>query len=483
MNHLTTRILLLVALVVAGLALLAPRPGVAQSTLTIRDGGAKVDFPNAITFSAQVTAPGRVQRVVLEYGVEKRTCGTVIAEAFPDLKPGPSAAVTWTWDMRKSGAEPPGSTVWYRWHAWDASGAEQVSERKTVAWLDAVHTWRNVSGGGLTLHWYQGSQTFAQDLLDSAVASLGTLGKTTGLASHEPINLYIYANNKDMQDALLYEPGWTGGEAFPESGILVIGISQQQEDWGKRTEAHELTHMLVGQLAFSCLSVIPTWLNEGIAVYGEGGPEQASRTQLQQAINDDKLISVRALSSGFSEHPSAADLSYGESYSLVNYLVTQGGSGKIVQLFGDLRDGQDIESALQHTYSFGLDGLEDRWRASVGARPRRAAGVSATATVEPSPIPTYPPISAAPVAPIDLSPGPSPGGGGETATAVPSPAPTESAASAPSPAAATPPADPQATARTPEAENDIGLMWIAGGALALAALLVGGILLLRRATS
>jgi hypothetical protein len=482
MNHLTTRILLLAALTVAGLALLAPRPGAAQSAATIRDGGAKVDFPNAITFSAQVSAPDRVQRVVLEYGVEKRTCGTVIAEAFPDLKPGPSASVTWTWDMRKSGAEPPGSTVWYRWHAWDASGAEQISERKTVAWLDSVHTWRNVSGGGLTLHWYQGSQTFAQDLLDSAVGSLGTLGKTTGLTSREQINLYIYADNKDMQDALLYEPGWTGGQAFPESNILVIGLSQQQEAWGTRTEAHELTHMLVGQLAYSCLSVIPTWLNEGIAVYGEGGPEQASRTQLEQAIRADTLISTRALSGGFSEHPSAADLSYAESYSLVNYLVTQGGSGKLVQLFGDLRDGQDIETALQHTYSFGLDGLEDRWRASVGAKPRRAAGMVATATVEPSPIPTYPPISAAPVAPGDLSPGPSPSGGGETATAVASPSPAaDSTGSAPTAEAATPTPDPQATVRTPEAENDIGLMWIAGGALLLAALLVGGILLARRA--
>ena len=80
-----------------------------------------------------------------------------------------------------------------------------------------------------------------------------------------------------MRDAVLYEPGWTGGLAYADHNIVIIGISPDQMDWGKRTQAHEFTHVLVGQLTFSCLSDIPTWLQEGLAVYGEGGPDEPSR--------------------------------------------------------------------------------------------------------------------------------------------------------------------------------------------------------------
>ena len=79
-----------------------------------------------------------------------------------------------------------------------------------------------------------------------------------------------------MRDAVLYEPGWTGGLAYPDHNIVIIGITPDQMDWGKRTQAHELTHVLVGQLTFSCLGDMPTWLNEGLAMYGEGGPEAES---------------------------------------------------------------------------------------------------------------------------------------------------------------------------------------------------------------
>jgi hypothetical protein len=413
-------LLLSIALLLIGLAL--PALAGAQSRIEIADHGAQLEFPDRITFSASITSGAPIERVVLEYGVVKLTCGEVVAKAFPDVTPGTSADVSWTWEMRQSGSEPPGTTIWYRWRVTDTSGAEQVSDEQRVIWLDDAHRWRSASDGKLTLHWYGGSQTFAQDLLTSAVGSLERLGRETGVTPESPIDLYIYANTGDMRDAVLYEPGWTGGQAFSEHNIVIIGISPQQLAWGKRTEAHELTHVLVGHLTFSCLGSVPTWLNEGIAVYGEGGPESSMQDQLQKAITDDSLISVRALSGGFSEHPGRADLSYGQSYSLVNYLVSAFGQQQILALFGQLRGGQTIEDALEHVYGFGLDGLEDRWRESVGARPRRAQGAEPTATPSPTLVPTYRPIGAAPLA--------------STAGAAPTPAVSSTSA----PAGAAPPA-------------------------------------------
>jgi Peptidase MA superfamily len=388
----------LVALLLICLAL--PALAAAQSRITITDGGVDLAFPDSITFSASVASSAPIARVVLEYGVAKLTCGEVVAKAFPDFTPATAADVRWTWEMRQSGSEPPGTTIWYRWRVTDTSGAEQVSSTQRVTWLDEAHQWRSVSDGKLILHWYSGSQTFAQQLLSSAVDSLDQLGQTTGVTPESPIDLYIYASTADMRGAVLYEPGWTGGQAFPEHDIVIIGIGPEQIEWGKRTEAHELTHVLVGHLTFSCLGSVPTWLNEGIAVYGEGGLEPSGRSQLRDAIADDRLISVRALSGGFSEHPGKADLSYAQSYSLVNYLVSTFGQKQIVTLFGELHQGETIEDALEHVYGFGLDGLEDRWRESVGARPRHIEGAAPTATVRPTPVPTYRPVGAAPTAKV-----------------------------------------------------------------------------------
>ena len=44
----------------------------------------------------------------------------------------------------------------------------------------------------------------------------------------------------------------------------------------------------VVHLTFSCLGDVPTWLNEGLAVYSEGGLDPASARQLEEAIQEAK---------------------------------------------------------------------------------------------------------------------------------------------------------------------------------------------------
>ena len=273
-----------------------------------------------------------IQSVVLEYGVNQLTCGSVVAEAFPDITPAKTVNATWTWEMKQTGSQPPGSTIWWRWRVTDAQGLVTVTNQKSIVWLDDQHDWQTVTGGDINLHWYSGGQSFGEELHTSAVNSLNQLAKETGIQTNVPIDLYIYADTADMRDSILYEPGWTGGLAYSDHDIVLIGIAPDQIDWGKRTQAHELTHVLVGQLTFSCLSDIPTWLQEGLAVYGEGGPEAASRQQLDQAIKANDLLSVRSLSGNFSEDPAKADLSYSQSYSLVNFLIEQYGQDKMTSL-------------------------------------------------------------------------------------------------------------------------------------------------------
>ena len=351
------------------------------------------NYPETATFQLSVDHPVDITSIVLEYGNKQQTCGEVVAKAFPQFTPGKQVDTEWTWEMLQSGSLPPGSQLWWRWRITDANGDESVTDTKTATWLDETHKWKTVQNGDyLRLHYYKGDQSYINTLSQAAADGLKFNETQSGLKADGPIDLYIFANTEDMKDAILYEPSWTGGQAFPEQNIVIIGITPAELDWGKGAIVHELTHVLVGHLTFSCLGDVPTWLNEGLAVYSEGPLDKGSQNQLEQAIGDNSLLSVRSLSGGFSEVSDKAFLSYSESYSLVKFLIETYGQDKMTALLVSLRDGTAIDEALQQTYGFDVDGLEDAWRQAIEAEPR-AVSAQPTAQATPTFVPTIVPIS------------------------------------------------------------------------------------------
>jgi hypothetical protein len=380
-------------------------PVQAQAGIQLVSDTATLSFPNTATFKAEFKSGAIISSVVLEYGIDQLTCGTVIAKAFPQFTAAGDVQVTWSWDMRQSGSIPPGATLWWHWLVQDANGAQFTSPTQTLTWLDSTHSWQAISGGNITLHYYDGGQSFGQALHDAAAQALERLSKDVGISSDKPVDIYIYANTSDLQASILYEPSWVGGQAFPETNIVIIGVSTDQLDWGKSTEAHELTHVLVGHLTFSCLGFIPTWLNEGLAMYGEGGPAAAEVNQFDQAKTANQLLALSSLAGAFSDEANRANLSYTEAYSVVNYLIQTYGRDKITALLISLRNGNTIDQALQSAYGFDTNGLEDVWRASIGAAPRVGTS-NPTPVFTPTQVPTFVPIGAAPIAPTAATPRP-----------------------------------------------------------------------------
>ncbi|MCC6298673.1 MAG: hypothetical protein IT314_05215 [Anaerolineales bacterium] len=373
-------------------SLLLPTRAFALPSADFANNEVEFNFPETATFRAKITSGAEIQSIVLEYGNEQQTCGDVVAKAFPQFTPGKSVDAEWTWEMRQSGSLPPGAKLWWRWRVTDATGNETVSETKTAIWLDSVHDWKTLKEGQINFHWYRGDESFARDLLNAAQNGLKFNETQSGLVADTPIDIYIFADTNDLRDAILYEPSWTGGQAFPEQDIVILGISRDDLVWGRDSIVHELTHVLVGHLTFSCLGDVPTWLNEGLAVFSEGELDSASQEQLDNAIKDNTLLSIRSLSAGFSEVSDKAYLSYSQSFSIVKFLIETYGQAKMTELLTALRDGITIDEALQQTYSFNVEGLEDEWRAAIGAQPR---AVSAQPTAQPTPtyVPTIIPVS------------------------------------------------------------------------------------------
>ena len=383
-------------LILLTIALVPLQAASASSAADVANDAATLDFPNTISFHADITGPAKITSVVLEYGDQQETCGQVIAKAYPQFTPGTSVSVDWQWDMHQSGSMPPGAQIWWRWRVTDETGKETVTDQQTVTWLDSKHNWQTLTDTNLRLHYYDIDQAKAQDLLDAAKTSLTRNLQQAGLKPDGSMDVYIFASYSDLQAAVLYEPSWLGGQAFPDFNIIIVGLSGSDAQYDRNVVIHELTHVLVGHLTFTCLGGVPQWLNEGLAVYSEGPLDSASQQQLDQAVKGDTLLTVRSISGAFSAEYGKATLSYAESDSLVNYLLQTYGQPKMTALLMSLRDGNTIDEGLTTTYGFNVDGLEDAWRKSIGAAPRTTA--QPTAVPSPTIVPTIVPVSGAPLA-------------------------------------------------------------------------------------
>jgi hypothetical protein len=74
--------------------------------------------------------------------------------------------------------------------------------------------------------------------------------------------------------------------------------------------------------------------------------------------------------SAYPGDPSKVELFYGESASLVTFLVDTYGQAKFAQLFASIKSGKTLDQALEASYGFDQDGLENAWRAAHDLPPR-----------------------------------------------------------------------------------------------------------------
>jgi hypothetical protein len=147
-------------------------------------------FPKSLTFNLHAESDSNITRVILNYKINKITTVTVISEVEPDFDIGRTVDTSWTWDMR-SGSLPPGAEVRYRWKIEDASGHELKTDWDTVRFNDERYSWKSLTKDEITLYWYSGDQSFAQELMDTAIETLEKLTRYTGAFARK-ISGYIY---------------------------------------------------------------------------------------------------------------------------------------------------------------------------------------------------------------------------------------------------------------------------------------------------
>ncbi|MFQ6122019.1 MAG: peptidase MA family metallohydrolase [Dehalococcoidales bacterium] len=352
----------LVLVVCLFLVLLSSVSVQAGDGLIIRDKSVEVDFPLKLSFSLLAESDVNITDVRLHYTVDRASFAQVISEVYIEFVPATVVEAEWAWDMRKTGGLPPGSIVEHWWTVEDAGGDRVETKPVQVQFNDTRHLWNSLTEGRVTLYWYEGEQSFAGVIMAMAQHVLTRLAEDTGAELKNPVEIYIYANAEDLRGAMIFPREWTGGVTFTRFGTIAIGIPPDMLDWGGRALAHELAHLVIHQMTFNPYNDLPTWLDEGLAMYAEGPLEPVLVALLGKAIAEDNLISVRTLSSPFSAYAEEAALSYAQSHSLAEFLISNYGQSKMLELLNTFSEGSSYDGALNKVYGFDMDGLDSLWR-------------------------------------------------------------------------------------------------------------------------
>ncbi len=354
-----TLALALLSLALIACSAAAPKP---PAGLKVLDSSATTKFPASVIFNLSAESDASINQVRLHYTVEQESYAQVTSEVKLELVPNTRINTQWSWDMRKTGGLPPGASLEYWWTVQDTTGKRVQTTPLKVQLDDNRYSWKSLTKGKLTLYWYQGEQSFADALMSAAEQAMARLSEETGAYLKKPVKIYIYASTSDLQGAMVFPQEWSGGVTYTRYGIIAIGIAPANLDWGKRAIVHELTHVIVHQMTVNPYSELPTWLNEGLAMYSEGALETEYVRYLEKAIAGNSLLSVRSLASPFSSYADESLLAYAQSFSLVEFLVKTRGQDKMLELLNTFSQGSGYDEALEKVYGFNADGLDALWR-------------------------------------------------------------------------------------------------------------------------
>lgn len=335
--------------------------------VSITSNRAITDFPNTIAFTLEGSSTLPVATINLEYGTDKRSVVSEVSRVEPEYASGVNIRTSWVWEMKKTGSLPPGARVWWRWRITDEAERTYVTPRQTIIIEDTRYQWQVEVAPDLDIYWHSLGASLVKELTEGVETRLSRMKLEVDIPEERKPKIFVYPTAEELRSAVLFTQEWTGALAFWNYNIILIPVRSDNLEWAKRTLAHEITHLLVREATFGPFGDIPTWLNEGLAQYAEGEMEEYQYEILNRAIEEDELISVRSLGSGFPADPEQARLAYAQSLSLVSYLVDTYGWSDMREILAIFKEGSTYDNALQKVYSFNISGLEEQWRAQVGA--------------------------------------------------------------------------------------------------------------------
>lgn len=197
--------------------------------------------------------------------------------------------------------------------------------------------------------------------------SWDTLTAKWGFEPEGPILIEVFEKTEDfaVRSVGLPDIGPLVGICFGKV-ITLISPDTLAANW-QEIVWHEFMHIITLQMTGNRM---PRWLSEGISVWEEReGRPYWGRSQgldLVRAAQQDKLLPIADLNSGFSGARDSADLgfAYFQSYLVVDYITEEYGFDKLVELVGQYGLIKEDSARFSEVFDMSLDEFDagfDSW--------------------------------------------------------------------------------------------------------------------------
>lgn len=392
----------------SALIFLLPAPaGLAQEAIQVQNERMEAEFRDHITASLSAQSSADIIQVEFFYVLAGQSA---TSRNVAEFNTGKVVDASFKIDQTDI-YFPPGTEVEYWWKITDAEDNVLKTDRQTYVYLDNRHPFQTLTNERVQLYWYEGNDDFGQTLFDQANKALDQLQTNVGVKIEHPVKIFIYGSHNDLLEAIAVGADeWTGGQAFAEQGVVVMGVSPYDLEWGLKATTHELTHLIIHQATDNPYGDLPRWLDEGLAVYNEDTSQldEQFRYTFEEAVRSDTLMTLQTISSNFPADSEAANLAYGQSGAVVKFIVDTYGPETMKELLDIFAEGALYDAALKEALGVDTDGLDNAWRASLNLPPLPADQTGAPATApanasSPAPAATRPaPVAQSPDSGLNL---------------------------------------------------------------------------------
>ncbi|TAJ17978.1 MAG: hypothetical protein EPO65_10050 [Dehalococcoidia bacterium] len=361
----------LAAVLLALLLGLVLHPTTAQAgTITAGDPTTTSADPKSIVFKIRVQAPAGLQTATLDY---KLFNPDTVVGGSQQAEVNGSTATEATVTLETNTATryiPVGSRFTYTWTFVDKEGAKVVTPQREFVFLDGRYQWHEKTVGTFTVYWYGDNASNADLALQAAASSTADNEKLLSVKLNYPIRLVVWRRESEGELAQQSRGAAFDRQVITGGARVAPDVVHLYDPIGGFADVvrHEVAHIVTKVAGDGAFGRLPSWLDEGTAVYAQREPGLGYRSAIDAGIRSDGVTRLRGMTSAANQ-ASKVDLFYGQSWSTVKFMVDKYGQPKFADLFKTFKAGGDMDAALKQVYGVDQDGLYNQWRESVGLKP------------------------------------------------------------------------------------------------------------------
>lgn len=324
----------------------------------------RVLFPSQIEFTLRAESDSPITGISIHYRLGERP---YYVYGYPAFDPGTAVTATFIIESDRAAYLPSGLDIEYHYLIEDASGRSLRTDVYGLTYLDPSFDWRSITLESIEVLWHDRPRSEVEAAAAEVDRRLAEVRRVLGLES-APVMRAVIINGR-AEAARSFAPiSRAASESHLYAGFAYAGFDLfLLAGVGVRGMMHEMAHLLLDEAIASPLGRIPSWYDEGLAMYFEPGSPGTDPAVLS-AGRTGSLLTLTSMR-GQPGRPGDVRLFYSQARSLVAYMIETYGEDKVTEVIAEVGTGTRFEDAVRSAYGLDPAGLEDEWRASIGALP------------------------------------------------------------------------------------------------------------------